>query len=513
MSNLSFKKPKKLNTIKAITLLYFTIISALLLTACSRGASSETAVAVEQETVKVSIKTPSDVESTIAPGRHFKVSGSLSGGIPDDAILRVALLDAAGNELRYAAADQKGTDRVVPSVIGDDITVLKKDTDFSEVAYTAPELAVADKNDPYESAHDATVKCVYTDDDFYALIVSATDPEHGLAEADGFELVDHEGRPYDALSEGKYRLRVTLSSPNGKELASASREIEIGRTEGTIIHEITSKTAIEKGGKELLIAWVTDEDLTILDDLLPGFFGTFYQMTFMPMSVSCETAEYLPDKIHMLVYGNRASSTSNALEVARYLQLEHNVENPDIAKYYLFDLGEPAFAGEQARIIAFDDNENMRICRIDRVKENTSDGVFLTTEEQVLDSDTDPSDGWEATESAFAIAGVMKPYQLQDDEIVPDDLYSHYRLLNGADTLVYTFTPADGSDPFSITKSVGVTRIDEPDGKSTPALYEFYNVFPENTLVAGNSYNVTIQAFDKKGAEIRGAVCTFTLTA
>ena len=504
MFDRSAKKPKKLNTIKTLVLLYLSIISMFLLTACSNQFPSET--------VTIEIQTPSDIESTIAPGRHFKVSGTLSGGIPDDAVLRVALLDEEGNEMRYAAADQKGTDRVIPSVIGDDITVFNKDTDFSEVAYTASELAVADENNPNGSAHDATVKCVFTDHDFYALIVSATDPEHGLAEADGFGLVDHEGRPYDALAEGKYQVRVTLSSHSGKELASASKEIKIGRKEGTIIHEITSKTAIEKGGKDLLIEWVLDENLTILDDLLPGFFGTFYQMSFMPMSVSCETAEYLPDEIHMLVYGNRASSTSNALEVARYLQLEHNVENPDIAKYYLFDLGEPSFAGEQARIIAFDDNENMRICRIDRVKETTSDGVFLTTEEQVLDSDTDPSDGWEATDSAFAIAGVMKPYQLQDDEIVPDDdVYSYYRLLNGADSLVYTFTPADGSDPFSITKAVGVTRIDEPDGESTPAIYEFYNVFPENTLRAGNSYEVNIQAFDKKGAQIEGAVCTFTL--
>ena len=503
MYDLSAEKLKKLN--KTFILLYFSIISVLLLTSCRNG--------ILPETAEIVIQTPSDIESTIAPGRHFKVSGSLSGGIPDDAILRVALLDEAGNEMRYAAADQKGTDRVIPSVVGNDITVFNEDTDFSEVAYTASELAVADKNNPYVSAHDATVKCVFTDNDFYALIVSATDPEHGLAETDGFGLVDHEGRPYDALAEGKYRIRVTLSSKGGKELASASKKIEIGRKEGTIIHEITSKTAIEKGGKDLLMEWVSDENLTILDDLLPGFFGTFYQMSFMPMSVSCETAEYLPDKIHMLVYGNMDSSTSNALEVARYLQLEYNTENPDIAKYYLFDLGEPAFAGEQAKIIAFDDDENIRVCRIDRVKEKTADGVFLTTEEQILDSDTDPSDGWEATDSAFAIAGVMKPYQLQDDEIVPDDdIYSYYRLLNGADSLVYTFTPADGSDPFSITKAVGVTRIDEPDRESNPAVYEFYNVFPENTLMPGNSYEVTIQAFDKKGALIKGAVCTFTLT-
>lgn len=75
MFKLSVERPKKQNTIKTIILLYFTVISVLLLTACSKGVPSETAVSVEQETVKVKIKTPRDVESTIAPGRHFKVSG------------------------------------------------------------------------------------------------------------------------------------------------------------------------------------------------------------------------------------------------------------------------------------------------------------------------------------------------------------------------------------------------------------------------------------------------------
>ena len=235
MIDLFVKKTKKLNTIKSVILLCFTIVSLILLAACSDQVSTQA--------VKVKIKTPSDIESTIAPGRHFKVSGELSGEIPDDAILRVSLVDEAGNEMRYASADHKGTYRVVPSIIGDDITVFNKDTDFSEVAYTAPELVVADTSDPFESAHDATVKCVYTDTDFYALIVSATDPEHGMTEADGFELVDHQGRPYEALPEGKYIIRVDLSSSDGKELATTYREIEIGRKEGTVVHEITNETA------------------------------------------------------------------------------------------------------------------------------------------------------------------------------------------------------------------------------------------------------------------------------
>lgn len=303
-----------------------------------------------------------------------------------------------------------------------------------------------------------------------------------------------------------------MSSRDGDELASESEEFRIGRTDGTVIHEITTPAAFKKGGKDLLISWAADENLTIIDDLLPGFFGTHYQMSTMPMSVSCETAEYLPGRISMLIYGNRSVSASYALEVARYLQLEHNVENPDIAEYFCFDLGEPSFGGEQARIVEFADDENMRVCRIDHVEEGTQDGVFLTTEEQVLGSDTDPSDGWTVPDGVFAVAGVMKPYQLRDDELVPDEeIYGFYRYLNGADSLVYTFAPSDGTETFSITKPVGVSRIDAPEEEAEPALYEFYSVFPADTLKAGSSYDVTIQAYDRNGAVIEGGECKFAL--
>lgn len=456
-------KPSMRKTGSALGILMVMILLLAVGKGSSASAFDESGTA-GQDAVKIEITAPSELERTIAPGRHFKVAGSLSGEVPDDAVLSVTLLDATGSERRYAAAERKGTERVVPLIYKGSITVFVPDAEFSELAYTAPELAVADPEDPQASVHDATVKCVFTDETFYALIVSATDPEHGLAEADGYELDDPEGRPYDALPEGTYTVQVKLSSVDGRELASASREIEIGRTAGTIIHEITTPTAFQKGGKDLLYAWAAKENLKILEDLLPGFFGTEYPMATMPMAVSCETAEYLPGGIRMLVYGNTVISASFALEVAKYLQLEHNVENPDIASYYAFSLGEPRFAGEQDEIVEFADDENMRICRIDHVEDGTQDGVFLTTEEQVLGSDTDPSDGWILEEGTFAVAGVMKPYQLQDDELVPDrDIYGFYHFLNGADTLVYTFTTIDGSETFSMTKTAGVSRIDESD--------------------------------------------------
>ena len=505
---------------KQYILLILCIIAAmmLLLSSCTGSSVSSPDHSVQadtdgQEPVRIGIMAPSPGELTIAPGRHFKVSGVLTGEVPDDACVRVSLLDTSGQEIRYAETSQKGTDHVIPSICGGDITVLNKNTDFSDVAYTAPELAVADAGDPQATAHDATVKCVYTDETFYALIVSATDPAHGLAEQDGYELVDHEGRPYDALPEGVYTIRAVVSSSDGTELASTSEKIEIGVTNGTIIHEITSADALEKGGMDLLTAWAADENLRILGDLLPGMFGPTYQMSTLPMAVSCETAEYMSGKIWMLVYDNAEASASNAIEVARFLQLENNVENPEIARYFLFSLGEPSFAGEPSVIMEFADGENMHICRIDHVVDEAKDGVFVTTEEQVLESDTDPADGWTVRDGAFAIAGVMKPYQLRDDEVVPDDIkYGVYRFLNGADTLVYTFTPSDGSEAFSITKDVGLSRIDKADGNAAPAVYEFYNVFPAGTLEEGTDYDVFVQAYDRNNAAISGVSCSFTLS-
>ena len=54
-------------------------------------------------------------------------------------------------------------------------------------------------------------------------------------------------------------------------------------------------------------------------------------------------------------------------------------------------------------------------------------------------------------------------------------------------------------------------RLDALDVESEPAQYEFYNGCPAETLKAGNSYHVTIQAYDRNDAVIEGATCEFTL--
>ena len=469
------------------------------LAGCSRrGAPSGTGT---KEDVGMELSTPSERELVIAPGRHFKVSGKFTGEVPDDAVLRVSLCDMSGKELRYAETDRKGTDRTAPSLLGDRMTILVPGSVFSDVAFTAPELAVRDPEDPEASFRDATVKCVYTDDTFYALIVSATDTEHGLFEDDGFNLTGPDGQPYSAFPEGRYTVRAVLSSADGETLAEASEEITVGFKSGTIIHEITNPAVIEKGGMELLNAFAEKEDLTMLCDLLPCMFGPFYQMTFLPMSVSCETPEYLHGRIAMILYGNWDMSPSNGLELAKYLQAEHTVNDPRKAEFYFFSLGEPSIAGERAEIVKLGEDEMIHICRVDAVSEDAKDGIFLTGEEQILSSDTDSSDGWTAGDGAFAVAGVLRPYQLKDEEIVPDEEMSgFYHLLNGADRLVYTFTAVDGSHEFTVEKPAGVSRaVSSGDAPGMKALYEFYSVFLQGHL--------------RKGPFIRSAYRQLTETA
>ena len=82
--------------LKTVFLLCLVMVPALLWAACGTGYASQAdqsapPASAARETVSITITAPSAGELTIAPGRHFKVSGSLSGEIPDDAVLAVEI--------------------------------------------------------------------------------------------------------------------------------------------------------------------------------------------------------------------------------------------------------------------------------------------------------------------------------------------------------------------------------------------------------------------------------------
>ena len=468
---------------------------------CAFAAQSETV-----DRVRITINAPSDVENVIAPRRHFKVSGELEGAIPDDAVMRVSVIDKTGNEVRFVYADEKGTDSLSRETYKGAFHVFS-DVPFEDIAYTAPEFVVDDVRFPEASFHDATIKCVYTDETFYALITSATDTAHGLYEDDHFHLTDQNGSPYDALPEGDYLVRVTLNTADGKLIGEAEKNFVIGKTNGTIIHEITDPTVISKGGKDILFDWAVENNFTVLTDLLPGFFGELYAMSALPMSVECETAEYIEGPIKVLLYNNTEDSASCFLEIAKYLMLKHNTQNPDIAEYYVFDIGEPMIGDVKANIISLED-EKIHITRVDTVSKEAEDGIWIETEEQLIDSDMDSSDGWSVKAGGrFAVAGVVQPFQLEDGEITENpDIYGYYDYANGPAELIYTFTSKEvPQSVVTCVEKMGVNRrADRNAAQDADSVYEFYNVFDTDLLGNGTDYTVNVRLLDRKGTEIAG---------
>lgn len=66
------------------------------------GVLAEEAGAAAAPSASLSIETPSEAETTIAPGRSFYVLSSIENrsSLPDDAVLTVSLTDADGTSVR-----------------------------------------------------------------------------------------------------------------------------------------------------------------------------------------------------------------------------------------------------------------------------------------------------------------------------------------------------------------------------------------------------------------------------
>ncbi len=74
------------------------------------GVLAEEAGAAAAPSASLSIETPSEAETTIAPGRSFYVLGSIENrsSLPDDAVLTVSLTDADGTSVRNVTTSVKG---------------------------------------------------------------------------------------------------------------------------------------------------------------------------------------------------------------------------------------------------------------------------------------------------------------------------------------------------------------------------------------------------------------------
>ena len=189
-----------------------------------------------QPGVKLTITIPSETGNPIAYGRHFIVEGNMEGTVPDNAILRVELINNEGKTVRYAETSVKNNPNLY--LFHPDITYAAEDHDperkmLSDYGY--PELVVEDLDHPMDSFGNAAIKCTYSDNSFKALIVSGTDTEHGQYRNDGIGFTDENGNPYTVLEKGNYTLQAVIKNSSGKVLGSCEKNVAIAPKEEMII--------------------------------------------------------------------------------------------------------------------------------------------------------------------------------------------------------------------------------------------------------------------------------------
>ena len=138
-------------------------------------------------------------------GRHFYVSGDIEtqngSGVPADAQLVVRLLDETGQAVRTVRSVGKGTS-CLWAFHENYVYDVPEDPERADcVAGYDPVLVVEDITRPMESFTNAEIKCTFSDDQFRALIVCATDAAHGLLQDDGVGFVSGDGAPIEGAQE------------------------------------------------------------------------------------------------------------------------------------------------------------------------------------------------------------------------------------------------------------------------------------------------------------------------
>lgn len=452
--------------------------------------------------IALEITSPCDEFATIAEGRDIKVMGNIKGEVPEDAIVKVSLIDEDGTELRYAQGDRNNIYAVSTDWYKGPVVQLADEYKMSEIAYTAPELV----NLKGKSPHDATTKCVWTDDSFAALVTSATDKKHGLYCDDYFNLVNENGDAYDAFPEGKYTVQAIISDKDGNVLAEQEKQISIGGSKSTLILRGGSNDM-----RKLMEKWAIDHESMVLGDLLPGMYGPYYQLSTLAMSYAAEGSEYMSVPVTTMLYNITESSTSYGMELASFVQKPHRTDDSNEAQYYCADIGEFKIADTKCKLVKMPENK-MHICRVDAVSEDAEDGVFIMDGHQIADTDLCGDDGWTVSAgNKIAIMGVTAPYQLDDSEIVPnEEKFGFFDYRNGIDTLQFTFESEEKS--FTETRKMGMYRLEKAGDEESRCVYEFYSMFDSKLFKSGETYKVTIAAYDRNSELVPSVHNEFEMT-
>ena len=411
------------------------------------------------------------------------------------------------------------------------------------VAYGFPPLVVKSIASPMESLRDASIKAWFSDQEFKAMFVAATDMEHGLIFDDGMGFLGADGQPLDLLPEGNYVIEVLLRDEEGTELAIATRKIRIGSYPDVAIVRFNPPSH-----KARMLEWFKTKNIHVLNDLIPGYLDSYlgpwlYHKGLLPMYLAGDISQYANSVVHMFLYLLDPTSTSYSTELA-FLEEQGVVENVERMHFYYYDIGEaslskvvrgnvgtadaagnvadagmvgdPGNVGTRtAEILEFAPFDYLALTRIDLVDGQCKENVYDTTEshtvKSLVDLEKEPLEI--PTGQRFAITGVVRPWQICQEDIhrLKDNTYEWW---DGFSRVHYIFD--DGEKTWEEDRKPGMERLTPDEDKpGTNALglhreektskvssigssvAEFYNVFEFGPEERGRTIRVRVSVHGK----------------
>ena len=381
------------------------------------------------------------------------------------------------------------------------------------VAYGFPPLVVKSIASPMESLRDASIKAWFSDQEFKAMFVAATDMEHGLIFDDGMGFLGADGQPLDLLPEGNYVIEVLLRDEEGTELAIATRKIRIGSYPDVAIVRFNPPSH-----KARMLEWFKTKNIHVLNDLIPGYLDSYlgpwlYHKGLLSMYLAGDISQYANSVVHMFLYLLDPTSTSYSTELA-FLEEQGVVENVERMHFYYYDIGEaslskvvrgnvgtadaagnvvdarmvgdPGNAGtadtvgdvvdagmvgdsgnvgtRTAEILEFAPFDYLALTRIDLVDGRCKENVYDTTEshtvKSLVDLEKEPLEI--PTGQRFAITGVVRPWQICQEDIhrLKDNTYEWW---DGFSRVHYIFD--DGEKTWEEDRKPGMERLAPDEDK------------------------------------------------
>ena len=426
-------------------------------------------------------------EGTVESGPGEDGSWTPEGRIPLGAGFTFLLKNEKGDVLREVGTDTKNNRNIY--AYHPLLTTYPEEMDPGRrdfVAYGFPPLVVKSIASPMESLRDASIKAWFSDQEFKAMFVAATDMEHGLIFDDGMGFLGADGQPLDLLPEGNYVIEVLLRDEEGTELAIATRKIRIGSYPDVAIVRFNPPSH-----KARMLEWFKTKNIHVLNDLIPGYLDSYlgpwlYHKGLLPMYLAGDISQYANSVVHMFLYLLDPTSTSYSTELA-FLEEQGVVENVERMHFYYYDIGEaslskvvrgnvgtadaagnvadagmvgdPGNVGTRtAEILEFAPFDYLALTRIDLVDGQCKENVYDTTEshtvKSLVDLEKEPLEI--PTGQRFAITGVVRPWQICQEDIhrLKDNTYEWW---DGFSRVHYIFD--DGEKTWEEDRKPGMERL------------------------------------------------------